>query len=142
MISLKSKLAQLDGFIDNEHLNKYTQLVERNRRTSRFGANINAHHIIPRSWFKMKKLPVDNSLSNIVNLTYRNHVLAHYYLCLCTTDQLQYANQLALVLLVSRKNLNMSEKLLVQSLPLYNIIYEDYLRKKHAGYKLYEETTE
>lgn len=142
MTSLKHRLLQLSEFIDNEYLDKYVQLIERNRRTSRFGNNINAHHIIPRAWFKLHKQPVDNSLSNLVNLTYRNHTLAHYYLCLCTTDDLQFANELALVLLVSRKKLNTSDRLLVQGLPLYNNIYEDYLKKKRSCYRLYEEITE
>lgn len=142
MISLKDRLLSYEGFVDNEYLDKYVQLVERNRRTPRRGKDINSHHIVPRSWFKIHKQTVDNSLSNLVNLVYRNHTLAHYYLCLCTEGQLQYANELALILLVSRKKLNISDKLLVQGLPLYNNIYEDYLQKKQSCYKLYEEITE
>lgn len=139
MISLKDKLLSHDGFIDNEYLNRYVQLVERHRRTSRRAGNTNSHHIVPRSWYKLHSLPVDNCLSNLVVLPYREHTLAHYYLCLCTDGNLQYANELALILLVSRKKLNTSERLLVQGLPLYNNIYEDYLQKKQSGYRLYEE---
>ena len=142
MIDLKSKLLSCKGFIDNEYLDKYVQLVERNRRTSRKGKNINSHHIIPRSWFKLNGLSIDNNPTNLVNLEYRNHVLAHYYLCLCTCTKLQYANELALMLLTSRKKLNISEKILVQGLPLYNNIYEDYLEKKKSFYALYEENVE
>ncbi len=139
MSSLKDKLLQHDGFVDNEYLDKYVQIIERNRRTTRRAGNTNSHHIIPKSWFKLHKQPVDNTLSNLVILTYREHTLAHYYLCLCTKDELQYANELALMLLTSRKKLNTSEKLLVQGLPLYNNIYEDYLNKKKSSYRLYEE---
>lgn len=138
-MNLKLKLLLLEGFIDNEFLDKYVQLVERNRRTSRFANNMNTHHIIPRSWYKLHNTPVDNTLVNLVNLTYRNHVLAHYFLCLCTTDKLQYANELAFMLLISRKKLNNSEKLLIHELPLYNNIYESYVKKKKQGYQLYSE---
>lgn len=139
MISLKDKLLSHDGFVDNEYLDKYVQLVERNRKTVRSSQLTNAHHIVPKCWFKIHSVTIDNSISNLVNLRYRDHVLAHYYLCLCTVRQLQYANELALLLLISRKKLNTSEKLLVQGLPLYNNIYEDYQKKKQSNYNLYEE---
>ena len=139
MISLKDKLLAHEGFVDNEYLDKYVQLVERNRRTTRRAGNTNSHHIVPRSWYKLHDEDVDDTLTNLVILTYRDHTLAHYYLCLCTSEQLQYANELALVLLVSRKKLNLTERLLVQGLPLYNNIYEDYLQKKQSGYGLYKE---
>lgn len=44
------------------------------------------HHIIPRCWFKMNKLPVDNSKDNLVLLTYEDHVKVHKlaYLCALT----------------------------------------------------------
>lgn len=35
------------------------------------------HHILPRSWFKMNDLPVDNSDDNLVKLTYEDHLLVH-----------------------------------------------------------------
>ena len=69
-----------------------------------FIVETNKHHIIPRSWFKLHNKDVDNGLSNLVTLTYRDHVLAHYYLCLCTEDEFQFANQLALILLTTTKN--------------------------------------
>ena len=142
MISLKDKLLAYEGFVDNEYLDKYIQLVERNKRTTRRAGNTNSHHIIPRSWYRLHGGEVDNTLTNLVILTYRDHTLAHYYLCLCTNGELQYANELALRLLVSRKKLNTTERLLVERLPLYNNIYESYLQKKHSGYKLYKETDE
>ena len=99
MRNLKQVLQELDYFVDNEYLDKYVRLVETNRRTKRTPRQTNSHHVIPKSWFKLVGLPVDSSLQNLVNLQYRNHVLAHYYLCLCTRDELQYANELALMCL-------------------------------------------
>ena len=46
------------------------------------------HHIIPRCWFKMNNLPVDNSAYNLVLLTYEDHVKVHKlaYLCAMTSQ--------------------------------------------------------
>lgn len=45
------------------------------------------HHIIPRCWFKMNNLPVDNSKDNLVLLSYEDHVKVHKlaYLCAMTS---------------------------------------------------------
>ena len=136
---LKNKLKELNFFIDNEYLEKYCRLIEQNTTRNSLPGRTNRHHIIPKSWFKLNNLEVDNSRTNLVTLDYRSHVLAHYYLCLCTTDQLKFANELALVCLISRKKkLNYSDKQLITSLPLYNYIYEDYIKNKTNGYKLYD----
>ena len=106
MRDVKQTLLNHNGFIDNEYLDLYCRLVERNGRTPIRHSVTNSHHIIPKSWFKLNKQTVDNTQSNLVNLVYREHVLAHYYLCLCTTDELQFANELALMCLLNRKKLN------------------------------------
>ncbi len=45
------------------------------------------HHIIPRCWFKMNNLPVDNSKDNLVLLSYEDHVKVHKlaYMCAMTS---------------------------------------------------------
>ena len=126
-------------FIDNEYLQKYCQVVERHRRTGVRARLTHKHHIIPKSWFKLTNNVINNDLNNLVNLPYREHFLAHYYLCLCTEDPFRYANQLALMCLQSKNRVNMVDKQLMQCLPLYNNIYEDYIYKLRSGYKLYEE---
>lgn len=138
MCDVYATLRNLPGFIDNEYLRMYCRLIEQNTRTRQLPKVTHAHHIIPKSWFKLNNQEVDNSLVNLVNLVYRNHVLAHYYLCLCTTGALQYANELALVCLYSRNKLNIVDKQLFRLLPLYNSIYEDYENKKKSNYKLYK----
>lgn len=139
MLDTKTTLMSLEGFIDNEYLSAYCMLIDRNKRSPRKPRVTNSHHIIPKSWFKLNNVTVDNSLVNLVNLVYREHVLAHYYLCLCTSGKLQYANELALFCLISRKKLNVVDKQLLTNLPLYNKIYEDYSQKKKMNYKLYED---
>ena len=46
------------------------------------------HHIIPRCWFKMMKLPVDNSKANLVMLSYEDHVKIHKLAYLCVKDNI------------------------------------------------------
>ena len=133
MMNVKETLLSLNGFVDNEYLEHYCSLVERNTRTPQRGGLTNKHHIIPKSWFKLNNKEIDNTMSNLVNLVYREHVLAHYYLCLCTTGELLFANELALVCLCSRKKLNVVDKQLVTKLPLYNNIYEDCKQKKQSN---------
>lgn len=142
MRDVKQTLLNHNGFIDNEYLDLYCRLVERNGRTQIRHGVTNSHHIIPKSWFKLNKQTVDNTQSNLVNLVYREHVLAHYYLCLCTTDELQFANELALMCLLNRKKLNVVDKQLIMGLPLYNNIYEHYKQLRKDNYQLYREDIE
>ena len=135
----KEFLLEHSGFIDNEYLDQYLLLIQRNIRTKQKPRITNKHHIIPKSWFKINHKEIDNSLRNLVNLDYRNHVLAHYYLCLCTENNLQYANELAFFCLFTRKKLNIVDKQLINNLPLYNNIYENYKFRKNQNYQLYPE---
>ena len=137
MINLKETLLSLDGFVNNQYLDKYVQLVERNMRTPTRGGLTNRHHIIPKAYFNINGLKVDNNPTNLVTLNYREHNLAHYYLCLCTKGKLLFANELALECLKSRKRLGEQNRQLIENLPLYNIIYKDYISKKKRNYKLY-----
>lgn len=142
MLDVYSSLKSLNYFIDNEYLKKYCQLVERHTRTNTRRGQTNKHHIIPKAWFKLQKLSIDNSLTNLVNLPYREHVLAHYYLCLCTEDPFKFANQLALSCLFSRKRLNSVDRKLLESLPMYYYLYEDYVSKLKSNYRLYNKLKE
>lgn len=139
MYDVKNTLLSKDGFVDNEYLDLYCRLVERNVRTSQRNRVTNKHHIIPKAWFKLNGTEVDNTISNLVNLVYRDHVLAHYYLCLCTINELQFANELALICLTTRKKLNIVDKQLITMLPLYNNIYESYKQHRKDNYQLYKE---
>lgn len=136
MLNVKETLQKLSGFVNNEYLEKYSQLIDRNRHTKNYKGT-NKHHIVPRAWFKLQGVEVDNTTTNLITLTYRDHVLAHYYLCLCTEDKLQYANQLALICLTSRNKLNYIDKQLIKGLPLYNNIYESYQERRKTNYQLY-----
>lgn len=137
MFDLYASLRSLEYFIDNEYLEKYCRLIEQHTRTKVFGGKTHKHHIIPKSWFKLTNNKVNNDLSNLVNLTKREHVLAHYYLCLCTADPFKFANELAIICLQNKYVKDKGDKLLFENLPLYKYILEDYLKKLKSNYKLY-----
>lgn len=44
------------------------------------------HHIVPKCWFKMNGLPVDNSKDNRVLLSYTDHCKIHKLAYLCARD--------------------------------------------------------
>ena len=139
MNNLKEKLLSLGIFIDNKYLDFYCKLIEENIDTKKVSGLTERHHIIQKAYYKLNNLPIDHTVENLVNLTHHNHCLAHYYLCLCTVAELQYANQLALICLVSRKKLNSVDKQLVTTLPLYKNIYESYIKNRQNGMQLYKE---
>ena len=96
-------LKSYEYFIDNEYLQKYSQIIERNGKTPIRGKQTHKHHILPKCWFKLTNNEINNDLNNLVNLPCREHFLAHYYLCLCTEDPFRYANELALQCLLSKQ---------------------------------------
>ena len=87
---IKVKLLNTNYFIDNEYLDKYCELIELNKDTKKERPKTQSHHIVPVSYFKLSKLPIDNSKENRVNLLYKDHILVHYYLCLCTKGKFKY----------------------------------------------------
>lgn len=84
----KKKLLQLKVFNDDECLDKYCELIESNKNTKREKFKTQKHHIIPKSVFTTLHLTIDNSRENLVNLSYKDHILAHYYLCKCTKNNI------------------------------------------------------
>lgn len=87
---LKNKLLATNCFLDNKYLDKYCELIINNLETQKEKYKTQYHHIIPRCYYKLIGLDVDNSRNNLVNLLYKDHILAHYYLCLCTEGKLKY----------------------------------------------------
>lgn len=137
---LKVKLLNTNYFIDNEYLNKYCELIELNKNTKKERPKTQSHHIIPVSYFKISKLPIDNSKENKVNLLYKNHILAHYYLCLCTNGKFKYCMENGFMHLTyckwEYKNFNPKT-----DLDNFQRIYEDYILNKKQ-YKMSGKTKE
>lgn len=90
--SLKNRLITTGYFINNEYLDKYVNLILQNLTTKYVKTITQRHHILQRKYYRLEQLSVDNSVSNIVNLTYADHCLAHYYLYNCTQNKLKAAN--------------------------------------------------
>lgn len=84
--NLLNVLLTSDTVIDNEYFNNYCKLIESNMTTKKEKYVTNVHHIVPRSYYKTNNMVVDDSKDNLVNLSYKDHILAHYYLYMCSNS--------------------------------------------------------
>lgn len=100
MTNLKQILLSLGFFIDNEYLDFYCTLIQENTTTPEIKGLTEKHHIIQRKIYKLLNRDIDNTASNLINLTHFDHCRAHYYLCLCTKDNLKYSNEYAFIKMV------------------------------------------
>lgn len=121
-------------FIHNEYFSSYIKLIEKNLNTPSIKGKTQKHHTVPLSYFKISRGFKSRKQSEayynsvykkegIVNLTYSDHILAHYYLCLFTNGQLKEELTIAFYL-ITKKDF----KSFVPELDLNNTtrIYEDY----------------
>lgn len=93
LTKVKTKLIEL-GYIDNEWFDKYIEIIEANLETKRNRTSTQAHHAIPVNDYWLSDEPYNRlealKLANAdeanfeVNLLYKDHLLAHSYLTLCT----------------------------------------------------------
>lgn len=96
--------------MDNEYFKKYLTLITCPLNSDLPDVIFEQHHILPVSYFKHAQLEVDNSLQNLVCLDIKNHVLAHYYLTLCSAaDWFYYGNATCVSLLTNRAFTDISE---------------------------------
>ena len=61
---------------NNENFQKMMEVINEEKGEN---ANLYFHHIIPKCFFKKKNIECDNSKTNLIGLTYRQHLLVHYY---------------------------------------------------------------
>ena len=80
--NLRQSLLKTNLFIQNEFFEQYVNIVSSDDAVLD-GIAYHKHHIIPRCYFNKINQTVDNSDNNIVNLSYSNHILAHFYLYKC-----------------------------------------------------------
>lgn len=130
MTNLKQTLLSLDFFEDNEYLDFYCALIEQNLNTVAIKNITEKHHIIQRKLFTLLNKDIDNSKTNLVNLTHFDHCKAHYYLCLCTKGKLKYSNQHSFMRMVKIKDRfeNFDYELFLSEADKYNEIYEDFTK--------------
>lgn len=125
MIPLKTRMLYLGIFENNQYLEAYCNLIERNKNTPKIPFQTQQHHIFPRFLYKDANVELDNTKFNLVNLEYKDHILAHYYLCLCSVRFI-YKFECAFFYMtqIHSKNFDMS------NLDKYVEIYNHYLKFK------------
>ena len=75
----------LNAYIYNQHFVAMMNIINKARlNPPTKGHN---HHIIPKCWFKLHNLPVDNSKDNLVLLTEEDHQKVHRLCVLCVKDE-------------------------------------------------------
>lgn len=123
-------------FEKNEYFEKYLWLIN----SPQPAQILHKHHIIPRTYFTLLKMEVDNSENNIVLLSPANHALAHYYLALCTKGELKYRLRSCFIRMTG--NQKFCAELNLEELEKLNEIKLDFGKQRSAqlkGKKLNEE---
>ena len=117
---MKQLFLETGYFVDNVYMDSYIELIE-NSKSRTTSTNSQVHHILPRCYFLLVGEEVNNDISNLVVLLYKEHILAHYYLCLCSKGILRYKLENAFFMLC---NLKKVEDFNPNDLDEYQKIYE------------------
>lgn len=123
MNKLKNTLLNLNIVEDNEFLDKYVQLIESNFTTTRITRATQKHHIIPQCYYVNNNLPINDTNDNKVNLFYRDHILAHYYLTLCGKGDFSHSNAKAFRYMIHNKDIPETEKEAIKLAEHYQEVY-------------------
>lgn len=125
-INLRKQLVECGLCIDNEYLDRYVDLINDNLDTPSVVRKTQQHHIKPRYYYKHTHRRLDNSKQNLVNLLYRDHVLAHYYLFKCSPDNslYQHCNSVSIAIILGHNNFPKSELEILEQLDDYQQFYE------------------
>lgn len=145
MKNLKEKLLSTKVIFDNRYLDLYIDLINKNKFTEKQKNKTQLHHIIPRCYFEMNGENVDDSENNLVNLLYKDHLLAHYYLSLCSVGKFHYDMEYAMIM-VRHTCKNSIDDDFIDSLNMYQKLYEENMnllgekaRKRFSGIKQTDE---
>ena len=107
----KEDLLCYNGMVfDNDFLTMYVDLINDNANTQKVVGKTQTHHVIPK--MLTRKVGISDKQNAItVNLLYKDHFLAHYYLSRCCTKDLMYKNIYALKLISTKIKLSIEEVL-------------------------------
>lgn len=118
LTKVKTRLIEL-GYIDNEWLDRYLEIIEANLETKINRTSTQAHHAIPVNNYWMSNEPYNRNealklaradkINFEVHLLYKAHLLIHSYLTLCTDldkAQQKYEAQVELRKKNSKKGTN------------------------------------
>lgn len=133
---LKETLLKTNLFENNDYLDSYVNLIETNRSTPKQKGRTQRHHIIPKAYYDLNNLSIDNSNENLVNLLYKDHILAHYYLACASRDSSFRVKMIFAINFILGNSLkyriDLDEDLtdFVQSLDNYQELYENSIKLK------------
>lgn len=85
------------------------------------------HHIIPRCWYKLHNLPVDNSKDNLVLLTPEDHAKVHKLAYLCSKNEIKASLRFAYYM---TNNIYKEMDLLGSNNPFYGKHHSDESKSK------------
>ena len=99
----------LEVFEYNQHFVAMMNIINMTRLNP--PENGHKHHIIPRCWYKMNGLEVDNSKSNLILLSYEDHCKVHKLMSMCSiTEELRHKMICAYNMLMKGTALGISYK--------------------------------
>jgi hypothetical protein len=135
MLFLKDTLLQTGYFEDNEYLDLYIKLVNDNIRTKYEKFKTQLHHSIPCACYNSRS-DANKDVHNLqVHLLFKDHVLAHYYLCLCAKETNFKYKMIAAIEFTLGKSKNLSNQDKVLSLKewllndnAFQVAYEEYAK--------------
>lgn len=98
------------------------------------------HHIIPRCWFKLKGIDIDNSKDNIVLLSEEDHIKVHKLAILCSKDAIMRSKQAFAVKRLLKGNFSGMKhteetKAIIKEKRKYQIITEESKKKRSLALK-------
>ena len=135
MYDIKTHILNIEYFQDNIYLKKYISLInnaQRNNTNNNDGKMIyECHHIIPKCVYRYLNINIDDSDDNKVMLKISEHILAHYYLCLFTTEPILKAKLVYAFFMLSSLNKIPEENLLLEQLDKYEELKSVMLKQKH-----------
>ena len=128
-----NKLLSTNLFQNNEYFKAYKDIIVNDMQPEGVqGCQI--HHIIPRCVFKFLKLETDESTQNKVQLLYKDHLRAHYYLYwACTNSKLKHSLASAFSLIYT--NRDFSEDIELLDLTEIQKLYEEFITTRSVEYK-------
>ena len=122
--ALKQKLLSFEFVVDNEYLDQYCDLIIENKANKPIKSETNDHHIIPKHYFLKQHQVVDNTEDNIVTLYAIDHILAHWLLANCSSNEYYFYANMSAVMFTSAK---------------YNLLPEEFLFSEDAKAKYVED---
>lgn len=126
---LKEELLKIELVVDNEYLDKYCELINLHLNDKKEKYKTQGHHIIPQYYYVDNNLKINSKKENIVNLSHKDHALAHYYLCLCSKDKYVYKNECALEYIFGHNLKEMNKDEIIKELDKYQEVFKDYCKR-------------